>query len=239
MKLKVFENVELGSIRVMEKDGDVWFVAKDIADILDIGNVSQALTRLDDDERNTIILNEGIGNPEKSIVNESGLYSLVLSSRKPEAKAFKKWVTSEVLPSIRKNGGYIAGQESMSSEEIIANALIVANNVIKEKQRLLDEAIRTKSMISDKKVAQAMNTASQAVKKVHKLEIELDRSKEYRTIKGMISRHEGFDFDWRLLKKESQNQNKAIIKVFDSNYGEVSSYHKDVWDVVYPNFFQE
>ena len=70
-------------------------MAKDICDVLEIGNVSQALSRLDNEEKNTIILNEGIGNPEKSVINESGLYSLILRSRKPEAKVFKKWITDK------------------------------------------------------------------------------------------------------------------------------------------------
>jgi anti-repressor protein len=105
--LTVFENQEFGKVRTVLKDGETWFVAKDVCDCLDVKNVSDAINMLDDDEKNTIVLNEGIGNPEKSIINESGLYSLVLSSRKPSAKKFKKWVTSEVLPSIRKTGGYV------------------------------------------------------------------------------------------------------------------------------------
>lgn len=85
-----------------------WFVAQDICQILEISNVSQALERLDVDERSTIILNEGItaGNPNMNIISESGMYALVLSSRKPEAKPFRKWVTSEILPTIRKTGRY-------------------------------------------------------------------------------------------------------------------------------------
>ncbi len=96
-------------VRVIEKDGEPWFVARDICSALDISNVSDALTRLDDDERGDIGLNDVTGrNQEFSIISESGLYSLILGSRKPEAKAFKKWVTSEVLPSIRKTGQYSA-----------------------------------------------------------------------------------------------------------------------------------
>lgn len=98
-ELKTF-NFENNNVRTLTIDDKIWFVAKDICNVLEIGNPSQALSRLDNDERNTIILNEGIGNPEKSVINESGLYSLILSSRKLEAKKFKKWVTSEVLPSI-------------------------------------------------------------------------------------------------------------------------------------------
>jgi hypothetical protein len=125
----------------------------------------------------------------------------------------------------------------MTQEEMLLNVLTTLQAQVAEQKAIAQEAIRTKAYISDKKVASALNTASQAVKKVNKLEIELDRSKEYRTIKGMELRHKGYKFDWRPLKKESVKQGLAIIKVFDANYGEVSSYHKEVWDVVYPNFF--
>ncbi|OMF21872.1 BRO family protein [Paenibacillus sp. FSL H8-0259] len=103
---KVF-TYESAEVRTVTVKGEPWFVAKDVCAVLDVGNPSQALTRLDDDERNTIILNEGIrGNPNVTIVSESGLYSLILGSRKPEARAFKRWITHEVIPSIRKTGMY-------------------------------------------------------------------------------------------------------------------------------------
>ena len=105
-QLQKFNN-QAKEVRTVIKNGEPWFVAKDVCEVLELGNPSQALTRLDEDERNTIILNEGIGNPEKSIVSESGLYSLILGSRKPEAKQFKRWITHEVIPSIRKHGTYM------------------------------------------------------------------------------------------------------------------------------------
>ena len=86
---------------VVERDGEPWFVAADVCKALEIGNPSQVLVRLEDDEKmNTLISNEGNqrGNPNMTVVNESGLYTLILSSRKPEAKVFKRWVTSETLP---------------------------------------------------------------------------------------------------------------------------------------------
>jgi prophage antirepressor-like protein len=92
---------------LVEINGDGWLVAADVCRVLGIGNVSQAIESLDDDERNTISIREGIrGNPNVNIISESGLYALVFQSRKPEAKRFRKWVTSEVLPSIRKYGYY-------------------------------------------------------------------------------------------------------------------------------------
>lgn len=105
--LKIFEKPEFGSVRVVEKDGDPWFVAKDVCEALELDNVGQALSSLDDDEKNTIIINDGIpGNPNRAIVSEPGIYSLILRSRKPEAKAFKRWLVHDVIPTIRKTGSY-------------------------------------------------------------------------------------------------------------------------------------
>ena len=135
--LQIFKSEEFGEIRVIEKDGQPWFVAKDVCDILEIQNTTDATKRLDADE--VTRLNLGGLTGETNLVNEYGLYSLILGSRKPEAKKFKRWVTHEVLPSIRKNGGYIANQENLTPEQIVAQALIVANNIIQEKDRLLAE----------------------------------------------------------------------------------------------------
>ena len=106
-QVSVFNFNGLNDVRTVT-DGDVvWFATKDVCDILELSNVGQAVSRLDDDEKGVIILNDVTGRQqEMSTINESGLYSLVLSSRKPEAKAFKKWVTSSVLPTIRKTGKY-------------------------------------------------------------------------------------------------------------------------------------
>lgn len=109
--LTVFEfNAQV--VRVIDRGGEPWFVAKDLCNVLEIGNVSQALSRLDDDEKwnipyDTIItLNDDPGTARLLAVSESGMYALVLTSRKAEAKPFRKWVTSEVLPAIRKQGSY-------------------------------------------------------------------------------------------------------------------------------------
>ena len=109
-ELQIFKNSEFGEIRTVTKNNEPWFIATDVCSALDISNTSQALTRLDDDEKNTIILNEGIGNPNKSIVSEYGLYNLILASRKKEAKKFKRWITHEVIPSIRKHGAYMSSE---------------------------------------------------------------------------------------------------------------------------------
>lgn len=108
-EIKIFKNQEFGQLRTIVKDGEPWFVATDVCDALGIGNSRMATDRLDPDERNTVSLTDGTpGNPNKAIVSESGLYTLILGSRKPSAHAFKRWVTHDVIPSIRKTGGYVA-----------------------------------------------------------------------------------------------------------------------------------
>ena len=107
--LQLFQNTDW-RIRVVMRDGEPWFVAKDVCDCLDIGNVSQTCSRLDDDERGIISNDTPSGKQEMLIVSEPGLYSLIGSSKKQEAKAFKRWVNHEVLPSIRKTGSYSVTQ---------------------------------------------------------------------------------------------------------------------------------
>ena len=109
-KIEVFKNEQFGEIRTTLIENEPWFVAVDVCRALEIGNSSQAISRLDADEKmNTLISNEGKkrGNPNMTVVNEPGLYTLILRSRKPEAKAFKRWITHEVIPTIRKTGGYM------------------------------------------------------------------------------------------------------------------------------------
>lgn len=152
-QLKVFANPTFGSIRTLNIDGEPWFVASDVCKALDINNVSMAISRLDDDERDTVSLTEGIpGNPNKTIVNEPGLYALVLSSRKPEAKAFKRWITHEVIPSIRKHGGYVAGQEHMSDEELMAKALLMAQKTIADRDARIS-ALQVEVAVAQPKAA--------------------------------------------------------------------------------------
>nr|DAL97461.1 MAG TPA: repressor domain protein [Caudoviricetes sp.] len=110
-------------VRVVTRDGEPWFVARDVCDVLAITNAGNVLAALDEDERSSIHIADGTsGNPNKALVSEAGLYSLILRSRKPEAKAFKRWVTHEVLPSIRKRGGYLtpeAAEKALTDPDFI------------------------------------------------------------------------------------------------------------------------
>lgn len=105
-ELQVFESAQFGQVRTVQKDGEPWFVAADVCRALEVGEAHVAMRRLDDDEKGRFSIPTLGGNQEMSIVNEPGLYSLVLGSRKPEAKSFKRWITHEVIPSIRRHGAY-------------------------------------------------------------------------------------------------------------------------------------
>lgn len=106
-KMQVFSSQQFGNVRAIMRDGEPWFVAADVCKALEIANNRDALTRIDDDEKGVALADTLGGKQEVTIVNEPGLYSLVLGSRKPEAKVFKRWVTHEVIPSIRKHGAYL------------------------------------------------------------------------------------------------------------------------------------
>jgi prophage antirepressor-like protein len=134
---------ENNDVRTVEMNGEPWFVGKDVAAALGYGkgkSLANAVTNhVDSEDKGVTELMTPGGKQNVTIINESGLYSLILSSKLPTAKQFKRWVTSEVLPSIRKNGGYIAGQEQMTPEELMAKALLVANKTLAERDARISE----------------------------------------------------------------------------------------------------
>ncbi|MGG3523053.1 phage antirepressor [Bacillus pseudomycoides] len=142
-QLQVFNNKEFGQVRTVLQGEDVWFVAKDVTDVLELKSAKDSTKYLDDDEKDKVLIKHS-GSDYKSemmVVNESGLYSLILRSRKPQAKAFKKWVTSEVLPSIRKHGAYMTDQ---ALEQAVTNPdfMIGLLTNLKEEQAKRIEAER-------------------------------------------------------------------------------------------------
>lgn len=119
MELQLFSNPEFGQVRVVEINGEPWFVGSDVCRVLEIKNVSDAISRLDDDEKGIANVETLGGKQNLLTINESGLYALVVTSRKPDAKKFRKWITAEVIPSIRKTGMYINPQQ-ITGDMIIA-----------------------------------------------------------------------------------------------------------------------
>ena len=139
--LQIFNNPEFGAIRTMETGGEPWFVGKDVAEVLGYQNGSRDINRhVDEEDRHKTMIFDGNQNKETIIINESGLYSLVLSSKLPNAKKFKRWVTSEVLPSLRKHGLY-AADELLNNPDLMIQAMEALkserakNKVLTEKTR--------------------------------------------------------------------------------------------------------
>ena len=141
-------NFNSSEIRVVKDEGgEPWFIAKDVCDVLGLSNITEALRNLDGDELTSEILKSGNQGREMKLVSESGLYALVIRSNKPNAKKFRKWITSEVLPSIRKSGGYIAVKANETPEMIMARAIKLADETINRQKLQLEE--------KDKKIAEA------------------------------------------------------------------------------------
>lgn len=144
-QLTIFTSPEFGTIRTMEINGETWFVGKDVAEILGYSNTRDALAKhVDDEDKATVAIHDGSQNRNVTVINESGLYSLILSSKLPTAKKFKHWVTSEVLPSIRKTGSYTA--ETKPDDKLLAIELTKAQN---ERAKILMQLADTETLSQD------------------------------------------------------------------------------------------
>lgn len=231
---QVFTSPEGREIRTVMRDGEPWFVAMDVAAHMDIANVRQV--DIDADSRGVCTVYTPSGAQDMVVLSEAGLYQLIFVSRKPEAKAFRKWVTGEVLPAIRKTGSYaIAQQPSLpdfSNPSAAARAWADAHDARIAAEAQAAEAIRTKAMIGSRREATAMASAAAAAKKVKKLEIALDKSKDYASVKR-VQIETGRTYAWHKLRKLSQSMDLAPRDVEDANYGSVKAYHRLVWVAAY------
>lgn len=132
---QVFTNEDFGTVRALRIDSEPWFVAKDVAVALGYSNPQKAVRDHVDSEDMTVHESFTVNGTMATLINESGIYSLIMTSKKPEAKAFKRWVTHEVLPSIRRDGGYISSTPDESDDVVMARALLVAQKTIERNKR--------------------------------------------------------------------------------------------------------
>ena len=141
MEIQIFKNECFGEVRTMVINDEPWFVGKDVASVLGYKSPSVAICEnVDSEDKTTFVISES-GSKYKSkttFINESGLYSLILSSKLPQAKEFKRWVTNEVLPQIRKTGGYIPLNDCEDGADIMARALMIAQRTIEQKDALIE-----------------------------------------------------------------------------------------------------
>lgn len=237
--IKLFEN-PLFKARVVMRCADPWFVAKDACDCLKITNVSQACQTLDDDEKGIYKVYTLGGSQDMMLISESGLYTLIMRSNKPEAKVFRKWVTSEVLPSIRKTGGYgIRTVDDMINDPDTAIRLLTQLKILRLQNDQLamerDEAIRTKYHFVEGRDAKVcgelggLRTQNEALRK------QIGDSKTHKAAKAIPWLSEYFNTRNRglyislaskLNKIEADMPSEfAHTKIEDSQYGQINAYH--------------
>lgn len=194
--LKIFNNHEFGQIRtVIDENNEPWFVAIDICNALELTNPTVAVSRLDDDEKAKF--NLGLSGGATNVVNEYGLYNLILASRKKEAKQFKRWITHEVIPAIRKDGGYMLANKNDSEEEIMAKAVLIAQKSmerlklenkqkdqiigeLKPKADYVDKILQNKSLIKVSAIAKDYGMSAQEMNKLlHELRIQYNQGGQW------------------------------------------------------------
>ena len=178
-ELKIFENPAFGKVRVVEQGGEPWFVAKDVCDTFGATNRNRIMQELGDDEKGYTQIDTPGGKQYISVVNESGLYQMLFALQPTKARGvteehiqqriaqlreFKRWVTHEVLPAIRKTGGYIAGSEKMSDAELMAKAVLIAQATIKERDARIAELETDTQRMKPKEIfADAVSASEQTI----------------------------------------------------------------------------
>lgn len=225
-ELKLFENENFGNVRVVVRDGEPWFVAKDVCDCLGLDNVSKACERLDDDEvssftksdvgENTGLYDFSNGGRAPLIVSESGLYTLIMRSNKLEAKPFKRWVTHEVLPSIRKHGSYSAEPSNDQSEKL------------EKYQKIVDELIELLTYERKQKEL-AVDHSYRMLKENEQLREQIEQSYEYRRMREIPWIRKYFDTSIKGIWLKIGNVLTSISKIMEL---EVKVVDDDKWGTV-------
>lgn len=200
--IQIFKNEHFGEVRVAEVNGEPMFVAADVCNVLGYSNPSKAISdHVDEDERYNKSLERG-GN--MLFITESGLYSLILRSNKPNAKPFRKWVTSEVLPSIRKTGSY-----TMALPKTYAEALRQLADTVEEKEKIQLQLEKKTEQLDEAKDWYSIKRWAK------------EHCMNWRKV------------SWRALKAISAEHGLEVKKIFDGNYGEVNLYHRKAFAILY------
>ena len=247
--LQLFQNTEW-KIRVVMRDGEPWFVAKDVADCIEHRNVTKMCELCRDKDKFVADVEElktndllVLGNRGLTLISESGLYRILAKCNLPKCEPFESWVFDEVLPSIRKTGGYgIRTVDDMINDPDTAIRLLTQLKIMRLQNKQLemerDEAIRTKALIGSRREATAMNTASQKSKECEKLREQIGDSKTYKAVTAITWLPDYFNMSNRGLYGSLAANLKKIeagmtsefkhIDIPDSRFGKVKAYHVDV-----------
>ncbi|MFM5247052.1 BRO-N domain-containing protein [Aeromonas caviae] len=228
---KIFENFPIRIIT--DEQGEPWFVASDVAAVLGYAQTNNMNKLIDEDDKNKRVLQIGGNYVNQSLINESGLYQAIFGSTKLEAKRFKRWVTSEVLPSIRKTGSYGVEQPRLPTTYIEALENLIASEKEKEQIQLQrDEAIRTKACISSSREASVMAKLGHTKRENEALKEQLGVGTKHKSVKG--AGLEQFYIDESGNRRQTANRLKKIalemglagdiLDIEDPNYGTVKAY---------------
>lgn len=212
-ELTIFENEQFGKIRTTMKNNEPWFVAADVCKALDIGNNRQAITRLDEDEKDVISNDTLGGNQKMTVINEAGLYTLILGSRKSEAKTFKRWITHDVIPTIRKTGGYVNNDElfiSMYFDEV--------DEASKEVLRKNLAALRKKNEIIAKQRKEIEHKEDVIVGLVEDIDLATKRQRINQIIRFHAKTSESLFKKWNLLYSEFEKKYHVNLSIRLANY---------------------
>lgn len=195
----MFEDDRFGKIRTVEIDGEPWFVAKDVCDCLGLGNSRQATLRLDEDEKGVISNDTPGGEQEMTVVSEPGLYALIANSRKPEAKAFKRWVRHDVLPKIRKTGSYSMSGEPLSPAEMQmeqARRLLAQAELTLKHERMINE-LRERQENADRErgeMQKRLDVVDSRLDSMNGADIEGDDRQKFRSMINLYAVRTGVQF---------------------------------------------
>lgn len=254
--IQLFSNPAFGNVRIVMRDDNPWFVAKDICECLGLTDVSASCLRLDDDEKVVAsrselseLFSESPNAPTMTLISESGLYTLIMRSNKPEAKEFRKWVTSDVLPSIRKSGVYATDNFIQKTIDDPDWAISILQQIKFEREqkelalRQRDEAIRTKAWIGSKRESTCMNEVKRfkgenkrLSSENEDLRVQVGDGKECKAAKCIPWLRDIFvyanDKQWNTLLGQIGKQLKRIclsngfkiIRIPDSNHYEINAY---------------
>ncbi|WP_314713087.1 Bro-N domain-containing protein [Leptotrichia wadei] len=223
-RFKIFSKENLGSVRTVLLNNEVWFCAKDVCDILEIKNVTQAVQRLEEDERSMLNIGRQ-GNT--NFINESGLYTLILRSDKPEAKPFRKWITSEVIPAIRKTGKY--EEKPMTSAQYLlqqAQWMVEAENRMSDIENNvigLADSIEN----NDKSIRRLENNQRRTVTSTHLTVIA------YANIKGIKPKSYHAPSIGKKATRMCRERNLMTGTTVDSRYGLINTYPIEVLDEIF------
>ncbi len=214
-----FNNDNFGKLTILKQDGEFFFIGKEVAKMLGYSNTRKAILMHVDEEDKGVTKWDTLGGKQEFVtINESGLYSLILSSRLKKAKEFKHWVTREVLPSIRRNGGYILNQENMDNDEILANALLIANKVIEEKDeeifKLIPKAMYYDELVDKKLLVNLRNTAKElGMPQKAFINFLLDKNLLYRDKKGRLLPYSHTNKGYFEIKEWKSKTNDDVLGI--------------------------